>query len=162
MGMNLHLAFDFAYKMSRIHRPVRISFDHQEQLLLAATPYHNHCAIVISCSGETPDTLRYVELLHKNKTPILAITSIGDNSVAKYADERLYIATMERQFSKIGPFASSTSITAILNYLCRSSFSVIQSVNSLLKTVQDYSFLHRCIHPKHFPYTPGLGKTSSG
>lgn len=137
MGINLHLAYDFAYKMARIHRPVHICLDHQQQLLAAATPAPNHCAILISYSGETTDSIRYASLLHKNKTPLITITSIGNNSVSQYADERLYIASMEKQFSKIGPFASCISISTILNYLYAGIFSLDYDENyqKLLSTV---------------------------
>lgn len=122
-GINLHLAYDFAYKMARIHRCVHIGFDDQQQLLTSVGYYPGHCAIIISYSGESPNTVRYAKLLHDAKTPIISITSAGENSVAKYADERLQIAAMERQFSKIGAFASCTSITAIMNYLYAGIFA---------------------------------------
>ncbi|MBR0282208.1 MAG: hypothetical protein IJQ81_11560 [Oscillibacter sp.] len=73
------------------------------------------------------------------KTPILAITSIGENSVARFADERLYIASLEKQFSKIGPFASGVSITTVLNYLYAGVFSLDYENNyqRLISTVLD-------------------------
>ena len=136
-GINLHLAYDFAYKMARIHRRVQIGLDDQQQRLFAATPCPGHCAIVISYSGETPNTVQYACLLHETKTPFISITSAGENSVAQYADERLYIATMEKQFSKIGAFASYTSMSAIMNYLYAGIFSrnYDQNYQLLLETV---------------------------
>ena len=73
------------------------------------------------------------------KTPILAITSIGENSVARFADERLYIASLEKQFSKIGPFASGVSISTVLNYLYAGVFSLDYENNyqRLISTVLD-------------------------
>ena len=136
-GVNLHLAYDFAYKMTRIHRPVQISLDKQQQLLSAATPHPDHCAIVISYSGETTDTVRFARLLHEMETPFISITSVGANSVAQYANEKLYIATLEKQFSKIGAFTSTASITAIMNYLYAGIFSLDYDRNyqRLLSTV---------------------------
>lgn len=122
-GINLHIAYDFAYKMARIRRRVQIGLDDQQQRLYSAVPCPGHCAIVISYSGETPNTVRYANFLHEVKTPFISITSAGENSVARYADERLYIAAMEKQFSKIGTFASCTSIAAIMNYLYAGIFS---------------------------------------
>lgn len=137
VGMNLHLAYDFAYKMARIHRTVHISLDNQQQLLSASTPAPNHCAVVISYSGETTNPVRYASLLHNAKTPFIAITSLGSNSVARYADERLFVASMEKQFSKIGPFASCISIATILNYLYAGIFALDYDNNyqKLLSTV---------------------------
>ena len=136
-GINLHLAYDFAYKMARIHRRVQISLDDQQQRLSASMPCPGHCAVVISYSGETPNTVYYAHLLREVKTPFISITSAGDNSVARYANERLYIATMEKQFSKIGAFASYTSMTAIMNYLYAGIFSrnYDQNYQLLLETV---------------------------
>lgn len=137
MGMNLHLAYDFLYKMRRIGRKVQISMDYQEQMLTAATKYKNHCAIIISYTGESTISLRCAAMLKRMETPIVAITSAGDNSVARYADERLLIATLEKQFSKIGPFVSSTSITAIMNCLYAGIFAKDYDENyqELLSTV---------------------------
>lgn len=122
-GINTHLAYDFAYKMERIHRKVSIGLDHQQQILSACTSGPDHCAIVISYSGETTLTVRYAKALYETKTPILSITSQGENSVSNYAAQKLYIATLEKQFSKIGPFASSLSIMTLLNYLYAGVFA---------------------------------------
>ena len=123
-GINLHLAHDFAYKMARIHRTVQVNLDNQQQLLSANVYRPGDCAIVISYSGEALATVQIVELLHKVGTPYISITSAGENSVAAYAAVRLPIATMERQFSKLGPFSSRTSILAILDYLYAGVFSL--------------------------------------
>lgn len=123
MGINQHLAFDFAHKMMRIQRQVQIFVDYVQQMVNASTRFKNHCAIVISYTGESLLTIQYVKQLHCSGTPIVAITSVGENTVASYANERLYIASMEKQFSKIGPFASTASISIILNYLYAGIFA---------------------------------------
>ena len=81
--------------------------------------------------------MRYAQLLHEVRTPFISITSAGENSVAQFADERLHIAAMEKQFSKIGTFASCTSMTAIMNYLYAGIFAKDYDKNYqlLLETV---------------------------
>lgn len=119
-GNNVKLLHDFAYKMGSIHRQVRISPDHQQQMLCAITEYDNHCAIVVSYSGESTSTLRYARLLKKNHIPTISITSCGSNSLTDITDEHLYIATLESKTYanvKIGAFTSDISIMTIMNYL---------------------------------------------
>lgn len=119
-GNNVNLLHDFAYKMGSIHRQVRISLDHQQQMLAAVSKYTDHCAIVISYSGETISTLRYARLLKQNKTPTISVTSHGENSLTALTDEHLYIATLESKSysnTKIGAFSSDVSIMTLMNYL---------------------------------------------
>lgn len=119
-GNNVKLLHDFAYKMGSIHRQVRISPDHQQQMLCAITKHDDHCAIVVSYSGETTSTLRYARLLKKNHIPTISITSCGSNSLTAITDEHLYIATLESKSyanAKIGAFTSDISIITIMNYL---------------------------------------------
>lgn len=119
-GGNVKLLYDFAYKMGSIHKKVIINIDHQEQLLSAVKKYQNHCAILISYSGETKNTLQYAKLLKKNGIPTVSITSIEDNSLTKLTDIHLYTATLESKsysVTKIGAFTSNISIITLMNYL---------------------------------------------
>lgn len=119
-GNDVKLLYDFAYKMGSIHRQVCISPDHQQQMLCAITQNVDHCAIVISYSGETTSTLRYAKMLQKNHIPTISITSCGSNSLTDITDEHLYIATLESKSyanAKIGAFTTDISIITIMNYL---------------------------------------------
>lgn len=119
-GGNVKLLYDFAYKMGSIHKSVVINIDHQEQMLSALSNHKNHCAILISYSGETKHTLKYARLLKNNGIPSISITSLKNNSLTALTDEHLYIATMEsRSYSntKIGSFTSNISIFTLMHYL---------------------------------------------
>lgn len=119
-GGNVKLLYDFAYKMRSIHKTVIINIDHQEQMLSAITKHKNHCAILISYSGETKHTLKYAKLLKENGTPSISITSLKNNSLTALTDEHLYVATMESKSysnTKIGSFTSNISIFTLMNYL---------------------------------------------
>lgn len=75
------------------------------------------CAIVISYSGESADTLTNLKYFKENKVPIIAITSIGGNSLSNLADVSLNITTREKSYSKIANYTSLESITLILDIL---------------------------------------------
>lgn len=117
VSINLQLALDFKYKLSRINRLVEIQTFQQQQLLSAARSKPNHCALILSYTGETREVLEVAEILHTTKTPIISITSMGNNSLAQASDLVLNIVTKEKMYSKIGQFSSRTSILMILDFL---------------------------------------------
>lgn len=126
-GGNVNLLHDFAYKMGRIHHQVHIHQDNQQQMLSASIKHTDHCAIVISYSGETPSILRYSKLLKSNNVPTLSITSQGTNSLASITDINLNMATLESKPCanvKLGTFTSSISIITIMNYLYAGVFQL--------------------------------------
>lgn len=119
-GSNVKLLYDFATKMGSIHRQVSISPDHHQQLLSAASNFTDHCAIIISYSGETAHALQYASLLKKSNIPSISITSNKHNSLTAITNEHLYLASSENiayQNTKIGSFSSGISIFTLMNYL---------------------------------------------
>ena len=66
--------------------------------------------------------------------PILAITSLGTNSLSKIADVVLHISTREKMYSKIGGFSSLTSISLVLDILYSCKFSLHYGINMQYKT----------------------------
>lgn len=117
ISINLQLAHDFKYKLSRINRLVEIQGFQQQQTLHAARSTPNRCALILSYTGETQEVLEVVEMLKPTKTPIISITSMGDNSLAQASDIVLNIVSREKLYSKIGQFSSRTSILMILDFL---------------------------------------------
>lgn len=120
---NLLISQEFALKMNRIKQYVSISLTDGEQLFDAANMRDGTCAIIISYSGETSRVLEIVPILRKRKIPILAITSLGNNSLANLADCVLRITTREKLYSKIGAFSSNYSICFLLDILYSCVFS---------------------------------------
>lgn len=119
-GSNVKLLYDFATKMGSIHRQVSINPDHHQQLLCAASNFTDHCAIIVSYSGETAPTLQYASLLKKGGIPSISITSNHHNSLTAITNEHLYLASSENtahQNTKIGSFSSGISILTLMNYL---------------------------------------------
>lgn len=131
-GGNVNLFHDFSYKMGTIHHQVHLHTDRQNQILSASTRNSSHCAILISYSGETRDTLYCAKLLQKNHTPTISITSQGANSLTNLTDLHLYIASLENKTfgnTKLGTFTSNISISTIMNYLFAGVFQLNYSRN---------------------------------
>ncbi|ENK1244158.1 MurR/RpiR family transcriptional regulator [Clostridium botulinum] len=114
---------DFALKMNRIKKYVSICTVDGEQVFEAFNCRENSCAIIISYSGETKRLLKTIPILKKYNIPILAITSLGNNTLANNADCVLHITTRERLYSKISNFTSNNSICFILDILYSCIFS---------------------------------------
>ncbi len=121
LSNNLLLCHDFKSQMIRIGKKVNLcTVDREHE---AASCNSNTCAIVISYTGETPTITGLLPMLKKRKTPIIALTSIGDNTLTKYADCIFRITTREKLYSKIGSFSSNDSISFLLDVLYGCVFS---------------------------------------
>jgi DNA-binding MurR/RpiR family transcriptional regulator len=122
-NINVLLSREFALKMNRIKKYTSVCTTDGEQLYEAANCREQSCAIIISYSGETPRILELLPILKRRKIPIIAITSIGDNTLSKSSDCLLYISTREKLYSKIGHLSTNTSIHFILDSLYSCIFS---------------------------------------
>ncbi|APQ96280.1 SIS domain protein [Clostridium botulinum] len=114
---------DFALNMNRIKKYVSICTVDGEQVFEAFNCRKNSCAIIISYSGETKRLLETIPILKKYNIPILAITSLGNNTLANNANCVLRITTREHLYSKISNFTSNNSICFILDILYSCIFS---------------------------------------
>lgn len=117
MGSNSPYTVDFQYKMMRIGYSVQMAPMPTEQHIFALNTDSNTCAILISYSGETQGIIDIAEILSKNSTPIISITSYSNNSVSKYAKYSLHTSSRENIISKISTFSSGISIQFILDTL---------------------------------------------
>ncbi|MFR1755303.1 MAG: SIS domain-containing protein [Thomasclavelia spiroformis] len=68
-----------------------------EQLFQAAQSNKDHCAILISYSGETNEVIAAAELLKRRKVPMIAITSFGESRLSKLCDYVLFL-DLENEF----------------------------------------------------------------
>ncbi|MEG0276487.1 MAG: MurR/RpiR family transcriptional regulator [Coprobacillus sp.] len=132
----LRLASDFQYKMFRIGKCVQIAPMVNEQLFQAAQSQKNHCAILISYSGETDEVNAAAQILKNKNTPTIAITSFGDNQLSRLCDYVLHVDSRERIYAKISTFGSSFSIYLLLDiiYSCIFSRNYQESLNFKLNT----------------------------
>lgn len=125
----LLLAQDFSNKMSRIKKNVNVCMIESEQNYIAAQSSSNSCAIIISYSGESNYITEVSTFLKENNVPIIAVTSLGENTLSKIADCTLNICTREKLYSKIGNFSSSSSIIYVLDTLYAGVFELNYDAN---------------------------------
>lgn len=118
LNPNLSLAELFKRKMMSIGRQVETP-TLGDFGMLASTLNQEDCAIVISYSGNNMDhtTMRILPGLMKNKVPVIALTSEGDNILRQQAAYTFTISSREKLYNKISTFATETSILFILNVL---------------------------------------------
>ncbi|WP_143091120.1 MurR/RpiR family transcriptional regulator [Trichococcus pasteurii] len=123
VGSNQHLAYNFTLDMRRINKEVTTSTSQQEQLIKAATSNKDRVALIISYTGETKDILEICQLLKASETPMICISSVGNNSISDLCDITLNIVTWEKMFSKISTFSSSVSTLLVLDILYAGLFA---------------------------------------
>ena len=120
---------EFVFKLNRIHKRAYIEPTQDNQYQDAIMTTSDECAICLSYSGETPTLLKTAHFLKENKVPIIAITSLGKNSLSDLATVSLNISTREKSFSKIAGFSSLESMNIILNILYSCLFSLDYQTN---------------------------------
>ena len=120
---------EFVFKLNRIHKKAYIEPVQDNQFQDAIMTTSDECAICLSYSGETPTLLKTANFLKENKVPIIAITSLGKNSLSDLATVTLNVSTREKSFSKIAGFTSLESMNIVLNILYSCLFSLNYQVN---------------------------------
>ncbi len=85
-GNSLLAAMSFQHKMMRIQRNVNLKILAGEQVFMSYNSNKNKIAMIISYSGETNELIKIAEILKEKKTPIIVLTSIGDNRLSHYAN----------------------------------------------------------------------------
>jgi DNA-binding MurR/RpiR family transcriptional regulator len=131
---SLLIAYDFKHKMLRINRHVEITSLPGEQVYVASSSSPTHCAILISYSGEVDEILKIAKILKGNKTPIITLTSIGENTLKSFADCTFSITSREKLYSKIGTYSTNNSIHLILDILYSCLFKMNYDYNLEYKT----------------------------
>lgn len=139
----LRMATDFQYKMFRIGKDVRIMPMVNEQLFQAAQSTPNHCAILVSYSGETEEVIQAAKILKKRKIPTIGITSIGDNCLASYCQYLLHLDSRERIYNKISTLGSTISIHLIFDILYIAIFTKHYDQALQFKMDTDHQIDHR-------------------
>ncbi|GKX67534.1 MurR/RpiR family transcriptional regulator [Inconstantimicrobium mannanitabidum] len=126
---SLLMAYDFKHKMLRINRHVEIMNLPGEQYIVASNSSQINCAILISYSGESKEVIKIAEMLKARNTPIIVLTSIGENSLTAFADCIFSISTREKLYSKISTYSSNASIHLILDILYSCVFKMNYNYN---------------------------------
>lgn len=133
-GDTYDLAGTFKSKMLKIGKRVVINKRTDETFYEINNCDKNSAFIVISYSGETPSIIRLAKEIKRNSLPLVAITSIGGNTLSTLTKNLLYISSHERLVSNIGNFSSTISILFILDIIYSGIFKYNYDDNYKNKT----------------------------
>lgn len=144
-GNSILAALSFQHKMMRIQRNVNVKTIPGEQIFMSYNSSPDKIALIISYSGETADLIRYANILKEKKTPIILITSLGDNQLSRMADYVLHLDSREKIFNKIAPFSSQISMEYVLNLIFSCIF--LKDYNENMNTKISYDKKNDERHP---------------
>ena len=116
VGASSPVAIDAQYKFMRIGKNVITYQLYDRQYVQAVNSDASHVGIIISYSGETKEMLKIAGILQKNGTPVVAVTSSGENSLNRIADYNLFVTAKETVF-RSGAMASRTAQLYIIDIL---------------------------------------------
>lgn len=148
-GNSLLAALSFQHKMMRIQRNVNVKNIAGEQVFMSYNSNDKKIALIISYSGETYELLKIARILKEKKTPIIVLTSVGDNHLSHYANYVLNMGSREKIFTKIAPFASQISMEYLLNLIYSCIFNKDYQNNIYYKISHDKENDMR--HPNQSP-----------
>ena len=121
-GTAVNQAESFREKMLKIGKHVSICNNLNYQLYEAECLSSRDAAIIISYSGETEKMLQVARECKKNGAPVIAITSMGENSQTQYATCKLIMSTKENIYRNLGDYSSHLSMSLLLDILYSSYF----------------------------------------
>ena len=111
------LAEEFVFKLRHIGLKAETYSISNTMYQEAMMTTSHDCAVCISYSGESPELIKTANILKCNNVPIMAISSIGENSLTRLSNIHLPVTTREKSYSKIAAFSSLESISLILDIL---------------------------------------------
>ena len=130
---NLLVAQEFSHQMSRIKREVKIHSIQGEIFFNAYLAKQDSCGLIITYSGETGSLNQVAKLLFEQNIPVITITSMGENTTARYADAILRLCTREKLYSKISTYSTDAAINYLLNVIYSCVFALDYDANVALK-----------------------------
>ena len=144
-GAYVPLAKIFQLKMSRIKKHVIVQDFIGEENYQVDMVSNNDCAIVVSYSGENETLIDVTRQLKENDISLIALTSIGENTLSNLCSCILNISTREKIFSKIANYSSEYSVKLIFDILYSLCFKDDYSYNL------DYKIKHsKKVESTHF------------
>ncbi|MFY1068395.1 MurR/RpiR family transcriptional regulator [Enterococcus sp. AD013-P3] len=125
---NRLISQDFALKMNRIGKMVTHTASGEGPYEAYNMPA-NSCGLLISYTGENTGLVQIAQILKQQQIPLIVITSIGDNTLARSGDSQLRLTTRERLYSKIGNFSINKSVCYLLDLLYSCVFADNYAIN---------------------------------
>ncbi|MDN6639348.1 MAG: MurR/RpiR family transcriptional regulator [Tetragenococcus sp.] len=153
---NLLISQDFALKMRRIEKQTSAAEIIGEQVYEAYSTDENTCVLLISYTGENKMLKRILPILKQQGANIIALSGIGENTLTRFADCHLHLATREKLYSKIGSYATSTSLAYLLDMLYSTVFAKNYQKNmahliAIGKEYDDRTSTSPVMHENHSP-----------
>ncbi len=127
-------AYDFKRKMEQIGKRVTVTENIDDMYQAFLYPEANTVTIAISYSGETRELVNIIQKMKQKSSPVIAITSIGDNTLSKISDCVIHISTREKLTNKIATYTSSVSIHYVLDVFYSMIFARNYDENLEMKT----------------------------
>lgn len=138
---NIYFAENFKFQMQEIGTFINVPIEEYHQLLTASTSDKNHIAILVSFEGRGVIIQNIADILKKNKTPIILVSSTNENPLTKYADYHLYLSSNENHYNKVSSFSTRLSLLYLLDciYTQYFKFDYDKNVNYKLNTYKKLS-----------------------
>lgn len=129
----------FQMDMYRIGKYVTVLDTAGEEFYLPSLLTDKDCVIAISYSGNTDEHLIPGKGIKQSGAKVIAITSLGENDLAKMANVVLPITTREKLRTKIKGYTTEISIKLILDilYSCYYQLEYDQNNDKRLKAYHD-------------------------
>lgn len=136
---NVFFAQNFQFQMQEIGVKVEVPVDEYQQNLVASYSDSSHLAIVISFGGRGNSVFNILNILKKNKTPILLITA-PNSPIEKCGTYVLYMSPYEDHYKKISSFSTRLTLLYILDSLYTCYFETEYDKN-IDKKIKHYELM---------------------
>lgn len=120
---NIYFAQNFQFQLQEIGKQVNVPIDDFMQNLSAANSTPKHLAIVVSYGGRSSSVKKILEILKKNKSKILLVTSKDSPLLNETVDGVFLFSSLENHYNKISSFSTRMSLMYIFDSLYLSFFN---------------------------------------
>lgn len=139
---NINFAKNFQFQMQEIGVQVQVPVEEYHQRLLAASSDESHLAIMVTFGGRGALVDILPQILRKQKTPIVLISSANYTFKDIPPNYCLHISSCENHYKKISSFSTRLSVLYILDvlYTCYFELDYNQNIEKKLKyyhTIRD-------------------------
>lgn len=130
---NIYFAQNFQFQMQEIGRNISVPIDDYRQNLSAANSTSDHLAIVVSYEGRGSSVKKILDILSKNNSKILLITSKNSPLLHEQVDGILLFPSLENHYNKISSFSTRMSLMYLFDRLYLSYFTLDYEKNLAYK-----------------------------
>lgn len=140
VGASNIVAMDALYKFMRVGKTTACYSLYDRQYVQAVNSNAHHVGLIFSYSGETKEMIEVTNILRKNGTNVISITSSASNTLTSLSNINLTVSTRETVF-RSGAMASRTSSLYIVDLLyalyCRIDYDHASEMIELTRITND-------------------------